>query len=252
MRKNPLPTSTDSDPLLLPRRQFLVLGSTAVAVAAASSLSADIVRGALVIEDKAPRLSLGFVDANIADFTAPEFTARVKPAADIGSGDSSLADGVRMKIHGLVRPETRAEEPASMGLDVMYRVNGLREDVPFMAWSYGRVGHQTLAGAEKDFVVPINARQPLSLVVSTSANTAALKSAKLQGAVSLSLADGRANKLRTGLYFIAVCPAGTKEPDWSSVRAVPSEKGKPVLRQAGLGGLEPVSFDYIIVSTSRA
>jgi hypothetical protein len=122
-----------------------------------------------------------------------------------------------------------------------------------MAWSHARLAHHTTTSSTKPFVVPVSAKHPLSLAVSTSAR-GAVADAKLRGTVSLGLGSGRReNKLRSGLYFIALCPAGTSAPDWASVHAVASENGQlPALKQATLLGFEPVSFDYIIVSTDRA
>ena len=244
----------DLSPTLLPRRQFLVLGSAAVAVAAATSLSSDIVRSVLVTEDTAPRLSVGFSDVTLEDFAKPSFAARLTSAAKLRSGDPSLDDGVRLKVHGLVRPEGAKANPVSMGMDVMYRVAGHKEDIPFMAWSHARLPHHTTASSAGAFVVPVSANQPLSLAVSSSATGTAIGGATLRGTVSLALGSGRReNKLRTGFYFVALCPAGTKTPDWASVHAVASENGKlPVLHHSTLLGSEPVSFDYIVVATSRA
>jgi hypothetical protein len=242
-------------PALLPRRQFLVLGTTAVAVAAATSVSAEIVRGALVTEDQTPRLSVGFADATVADFTTrPSFAPRLTAASRLRSGDSSLRGGVRVKVHGVVRPEASRNENVSMGLDALYRPAGRSEEVSFLAWSHARMGLRTATSSSTDFVVPVDHSQPLSLVVSTSAVKTTVDTARLRAAVNLSLGGGwRANKLRQGLYFVAICPAGSGTPDWSSIRAVAPESGNvPVLKQATLTGLVPVPFDYLVVGTARA
>ncbi|HYI11942.1 MAG TPA: hypothetical protein VEK57_23000 [Thermoanaerobaculia bacterium] len=254
MKKHLSPTLSESGAALLARRQFLVLGSAAVAAAAATSLSADIVRSALVIEDAAPRLSVGFTDATLADFASTEFSPWLTAAAKLRSGDSSLRNGVLLKIHGLVRPESASGQQAKLAVDAMYRVAGHEQDVPFMAWSYTHRQRNTTASSSKPFVVPVGAKQPLSLAVSSSGVNAATGDAMLRGTVSLALGNGRReNKLRTGLYFVAVCPAGTKTPDWASIQAVASEDGKlPRLKVATLMGLQLVPFDYIVVSTDRA
>jgi hypothetical protein len=246
-------TDSDSGPTLFPRRQFLVLGSAAVAAVAASSLSADLVHGALVLEDKAPRFSLGYAAATVDDFNKPSFAARLTSAAKLRSGDPSLADGVRLKVHGLVRPEAQRNTDVSMGLDAMYRVSGPIPEVPYMAWSYAQKRQHTTSSAPKDFVVPMSARHPLSLGVSTSAVRTAIDNAGLRGTVTLSLGDARrANKLRAGLYFIAICPAGSDAPDWASIRAVAPENGSaPLLKRATLTGDAPVPFDYVVVAAGR-
>jgi hypothetical protein len=246
-------TPSETGATLLARRQFLVLGSAAMAAAAATSLSADIVRSALVIEDTAPRLSVGFTDATLTQFAEPSFAPRLTDASKLRSGDASLATGVRLKIHGLGRPQGSAGEHGTMAMDAMYRVAGHQEEIPYMAWSHSRTQHFVSSTSARDFVVPVSEGQPLSLAVSTSA-TAATKNATRRGTVTLSLGNGRrTNKLRTGLYFVAVCPAGTKAPDWASVHAVPAATGTlPVLKQFTLTGYEPVPFDYIVVAADRA
>jgi hypothetical protein len=254
MKKHLNPMPLESGPTLFPRRQFLVLGSAAVAAAAATSLSADLVRNVLVVEDTAPRLSVGFSDAKFDDFAKPSFAQRLLPASTLRSGDGLLENGVRLKIHGLVRPESVRDQQASLAMDAMYRVAGQEQAVPFMAWSYSRKQSQTTGSSSKSFVVPVGLRQPLSLAISSSDVNAATGKATLRGTVSLALGNGRReNKLRTGLYFVAFCPAGTKAPDWASIHAVASEEGAlPLLKVATLTGLQPVSFDYIVVATDRA
>lgn len=253
--KNDL-NSAQSDPgvLLLPRRQFLVLGSAAVAAAAASSLSADIVRGALVTEPKTSRISVGYVGASIGEFNDPSFAPSLTAAAKLRSGDPALAGGVRLKVHGLVRPEAKKSANVSMALDAMYRVSGHADEVPFMAWSYARRGQQVTSSAAGEFVVPVSAKQPLSLGISTSAPTPVMDDATLRATASLSIGEKRlANKLRAGLYFVAISPAGTEAPHWASIHAVAPEHGTvPVLKQRTLTGLQPVPFDYIIVAAGRA
>ena len=254
MKKHSNPMPLETGPTLFPRRQFLVLGSAAVAAAAATSLSADIVRSVLVTEDTAPRLTVGFTDAKFDDFAKPSFAQRLAPASALRSGDASLESGVRLKIHGLVRPEAARDRQASMAMDAMYRVAGQEQAVPFMAWSYSRTKTRATGSSSKPFVVPVGAKQPLSLMVSTSDVKAATGDATLRGTVSLALGNGRReNKLRAGLYFVALCPAGTKAPDWASIHAVSSEgEALPQLKVATLTGMQPVPFDYIIVATDRA
>lgn len=236
---------------MIPRRQFLVLGSAAVVGAAATSLSANMVRGVPASEGTA-RVSAGFAPAAFADVQSPEFAPRALTAAShLRSGEAALAAGVRVKVHGMVRTDASAVQPVSMALDVMYRVPGQTEAVPFMAWSHAQLAGRKADSAVSSSVVPVGSRMPLSLMVTTG--TVAGQNAKLQAKVDLALGSGRlANKLRSGLYFLALCPAGTAAPDWSSIRVVRSENALPLLRQATLFGLEPVSFDYIIVSADRA
>ena len=239
------------EPVGIPRRQFLVLGSAAVVGVAATSLSADIVRSTRTVEEIAPRLSVAFVKASLADFASNDFAPRaLTAAAHLRSGDPALAGGVRMKVHGVVRSDASRAQDVSMGLDAMYRVDGRSESVPFVAWSYAQMASRTTDSAASPFVVPVGARKPLSLSLFTSD---AQQSGKLQATIALSLgSERRANKLRAGTYFLAMCPKGMTAPDWSSIRVVPSEGKLPLLRQATVLGNEPVPFDYIVISTDRA
>jgi hypothetical protein len=254
MKKHLSPKTLDeTGPTLLPRRQFLVLGSAAVGAAAVTSLSSDIVRSVLAIDDPAPRLSVGFAEVKFEDFAQPSFVQRMASASAPRSGDASLENGVRLKIHGLVRPEAAKGQQASMALDAMYRVAGQGEAVPFMAWSYSSNPSLIPNRASNSFVMPVSAKQPLSLAFSTSATNAIDSKAKLNGTIDLTLGNGRRqNKLRTGVYFVAVCPAGTKAPDWNAIHAVASEGALPQLKVATLIGTEPVPFDYIVMTMDRA
>jgi hypothetical protein len=218
-----------------------------------------MVRNVLLVEDTAPRLSVGFVNAALADLQAADFLPRaMRSASQLRSGDAALADGVRVKVHGLVRSEAAGTQPVSMGLDAMYRVAGHAEEVPFMAWSYAQMANRQTGSAASSFVVPVGAKSPLSLslftsAVVTSGTISKGKSPKLQASVKLALgSERRTNKLRSGLYFLAMTPAGVKAPDWASVHVVPSTGNLPLLKQATLLGVEPVSFDYVIVSIDRA
>ncbi len=252
--------SAGSSPLLIPRRQFLVLGSAAVVGAAASSLSADIVRSALVTENTTPRLSVGFVKAALADFNATDAAPRtLTPASRLRSGSADLAEGVRVKVHGIVRSASAGPQPVSMGLDAMYRVRGHSEEFPFMAWSYSPMtDRSTGSNAAAPFVVPVGVKNPLSLrlftsAVSTSPGIAENQTPKLQATIDLSPGSERgSHKLRSGLYFLAMTPAGAKAPDWASMQVVPSAGSLPLLKQATLLGYESVPFDYIVISTDRA
>lgn len=246
-------TPSTDDVTLLPRRQFLVLGSAAVAAAAATSLSADIVRTTLVIEDTAPRLSVGFTDATPGDPGMPAFAPRLTGAASLRSGDHSLQSGVRVRIHGVVRAAGRADQPVKLALDALYRVPGHDEAFPYLAWSYARLQGRTADSSSKSFVIPVVGKQPVTLALSSSSEDAK-DGATLQALLQFTPGTGRReNKLRRGRYFVALCPRGMKAPDWRSVHAFQPENGSlPVLKTFSLTGFEPVPFDYIVFETDQA
>jgi hypothetical protein len=233
------------------RRQFLVLGSAAVAGAAATTLSADAVRKVFTAEAPAPVLSVGFADATLTDFENPEFAARLSAALDLSSSDPAFSDAVRVRILGLVQPEAERESPVSFAIDAMYRLPGNLHEVPFLAWSHARRAHPRhteFASASTPFTVPVGANHPLKLTVSTT-NQVTGKSVSC-GAVELGLGNGRnGGKLRRGVYFVAICPPGAPLPDWGAMQVKGSEKGEPVLQQPTLAGANGVPFGYVTFVT---
>lgn len=236
------------------RRQFLVLGSVAMAGAAATTLSAEAVRKVFAADSPAPVLSVGFADATLKDFENPAFSARLTAALELSSSDPAFSDAVRVKILGLVQPESERESAVNLAIDAMYRLPGNLHEVPFLAWSHARRAHPRhteFSSASTPFTVPVGANHPLKLAVST-ANPATGKSVSC-GAVELGLGNGRnAGKLRRGLYFVAVSPAGAPLPDWNAIQVTGSEKGEPVLKQPSLAGANGVPFGYVVFLTDYA
>lgn len=234
------------------RRQFLVLGSAAVAAAATSSLSAGAVRNVFAAP-LAPTLSLGYSDSTLKDFENPAFSTRVTAALDLRSSDPAFSDAVKVRIFGLVQPESERESGANLAIDAMYRIPGNLHEVPFLAWSHARrphPHHTEFASASGPFTVPIGANHPLKLAVS-SANPAG--AAVSCGAVELGLGNGRqVAKLRRGVYFVAVVPPGAPVPDWGAIQVMGSESAIPVLQNFSLAGSNGVPFGYVIVATDYA
>lgn len=237
---------TDSTPTLLPRREFLVLGSAAVAAVAATSLTADIVRDVLTVEDRSPRLAVGFAGAIDPGVPVPS-AQRVTSAVHLRSGDAALEGGVLLSILGLVSP--RGSQQRNVAVDTMYRVPGVKEPVPFMAWSQAWFGGRPTQTHSKPVIVPVGDGAPLSLGISTSA-----EGQSLRAMVRLGIGRGRfEHKLRPGYYFIALTPNGAATPDWSSIRAVASDSSRhPVLEQVSIAGAQPVPFEYLVLRTARA
>jgi hypothetical protein len=235
----------DSTPTLLPRREFLVLGSAAVAAAAATSLSADFVRDILTVEDRSARLAVGFAPALDPAAPAPSFQ-RVISAVHLRSGDAALEGGVLVSILGLVSPKGSPQR--NVAVDTMYRIPGLKESVPFLAWSQAWLGGRPTPTQSKPVIVPVGDGAPLSLGVSTS-----VEGQSVRAAVRLGIGRGRfEHKLRAGYYFIALAN-GTARPDWSSIRAVASDSSRhPVLEQLSIAGAQPVPFEYLVLRTARA
>jgi hypothetical protein len=259
----------DFRPSVMPRRQFLLLGSSALVGAAATSLPAEILSAAFA-DTTLPLLSVGYLAGTAADLGASGTpSGRLVSAASLRSGDASLASsGVRLKVHHFSRADVRRAEPQSIALNVLYRIDG-RDDqkTPFVAWTRSR----TAAGVHRSnnrFVVPVSKSSPLELtvarraprVVETAVDFANDEDFRMTEGIGRSLASlslGResgANKLRPGIYVLALRTAEQQRtPDWQSIRFVaPAEGAAPVLVRASLFGHEPVSFDYLAVAVESA
>jgi hypothetical protein len=232
----------------MPRRQFLFLGSAAVVGAAAVSLTNDFnpfARIAPVADaSQATRLSIGFTRATAGELSSGLFA--VTSADKLRRGDASLAESVKLRVHGLIRA-AKNSTPLSIGLDAMHRVAGLDEEIPFLAWTYDR--GRAIERSVRGFVLPSSEQFSLAVV---SRSGAAAEPARSLATFSAGTKRG-AHKLRRGTYFFAHCAPGTKAPEWELVRAVVPAAGElPVLQQMTLTGFQPVPFDYIVVTTDRA
>jgi hypothetical protein len=202
---------------------------------------------AFAAPEKAPVLFIGYSKARLADFADPRYAARLMAGTDLKTSDSALAMQARVRIVGLVRPESARNVPGTFAVDVLYRQQGRVKDVPYLAWTYSkRPGRMpAIQSAASSTIVPVSPNAPLTLPVYFSKTTG--KDAVSCGSVELSIGSGKNGvKLARGTYFVAVQPAGSAAPSWASISAV-SVNGKPVLRAAG----KPVSFDYIVISTEQ-
>lgn len=246
-------------PVLMARRQFLVLGSAVVAGAAALNLSGEMLRAALIEERSMPLLSVGYLKEGAA-----AALSRFMPAASLASGDVALAaSGVRLQVRQLSFA-TQPARPASLALNVLYRTG--QPDggkVAFAAWARSIGGTSSLSR----FVVPVDLSTPLELTVAqrasrpvnsvSAANDEDFATTEGDGRSLAAFSLGRergAMKLRRGLYVIALrSSAAQRTPDWHSIRFVtPAEGMAPVLSQPTLTGWEPVGFDYLSVAVESA
>jgi hypothetical protein len=230
--------------MVIPRRQFLVLGTAAVAGVATTSLTAGIRRAASPREST-PKIAVGFANATMQEFVDPGFAIRIIDAARVGADAGSFDGAVDLRVHGAVRADRNAPQSRlTMGIDAMYRVSGPEPEVPFMAWTYAAQAGSQAAGS---FRVPIQGNRPTSLLVTAQR----ADSGSLREMISFAQDDRRGTyRLRRGLYFIGIDHSGIAAPDWSSVLAVGAEQGNlPVLREHGAS---PVTFDYIVVAADHA
>lgn len=240
------------DAFLVPRRDFLILGSAAAVGAVASSAAGDWAQP-MPAGDILP-LSLGFVSGT---FDALRLETQPRALADAGhlSSGHRLGAAARVRVHGIVRADG-ARGKSLVALDALYRVPALaQQEVAVLAWSdhdSARRGGSSAAG----FVVPVSSSAPLTVAVTahTPSTWRAALARRLFGTPAPAQ-DRRATAMlhHRGVYFIAVPAAGQPAPDWASIRAVAPTTGKlPLLMRSSLFGTSPVSFDYIVVGTEQA
>lgn len=232
------------DVLLVPRRDFLILGSAAAVGAVATT--------GLAKPAQAPAtsaLSLGFVEGTLDEIRGDAAPRALTSASRLGSANH-LGASARLRVHGIVRAEgARAE---AIDLDVLYPLP--EQVVPVHAWS-GRDAKIGNSSATK-CLVPVSSSAPLTVALDakiTPAWTAAVAHRFFGAKAPVTAVKATAALRRNGLYFIAVPAAGQAEPNWESVRVVaPADGTLPKLEQATLLGSKPVSFDYIVVAAERA
>ena len=230
---------------LIARRQFLAVGSAVVAGAFATDLAGQIARAVQDAILPAPSLSLGYIGSKLEDFEAADFKGRMLKAAErLTSSDAALAESVRLKVHGLVRPDEASI--ATVNLDVLFRVGGERgREVPFHAWTFSRTRGRVSTSSAAGFAVPVGPTQPVVLSVSCGSRSASTRATTMLCSGSVR----QTNKLRRGLYFLALTTPEEQTPNWSLIRAVPSSDAKlPVLQEAVGIGYQPVRFPYVVFS----
>lgn len=252
----------------LPRRDFLVLGSAAMAGAVASSLTAGTVR-AIAMPAAGAVLSVGYTDAVVDRRAAGEADppSRLIAAKSLRLADPRFDAGVRVVVHGLSRPAARIT-PASISLTAF--APGADSPVPFVAAVYsladrGRLnrgrGISFVAALDKDGTLPIAVeRRDLTSTPArrfgelfSFARNAASPSAALPDLSALEksgsvcrLSSGSIGdvRLRPGTYFIALRQSYAQpQPDWSSI----VHDGK----QLSCAG-RPVDFEYLTLSIGYA
>ena len=235
-------------PLLVPRRDFLILGSAAAVGAVAANAAPGLTRAPKPVDAAAP-LPLGYVDGNVDDLLA---AARPRAIANAGRlGAHALGSVARVKIHGIVR--AGGARTAALELDAIYRVAGHGE-VPYHAWADhdARRGDSSAVG----FLVGVGPAAPLTFALTTRRRATwrdALALRLLGTPLPPEAVRASATLPRAGVYFIAVPAAGQPAPNWASIRAVAPAEGKlPRLVQSGILGTNPVPFDYIVVGTEQA
>src|SRR6184192_3377659 len=103
-------------PTAMARRDFLVLGSAAVAGVAASSLSAGTIRG-IANPEAGPILSVGFTDAVEREGKKHKVvrSSALHAAHRLRFADAGFRNGAaRLTVHGLWEPQERDAPPSSV------------------------------------------------------------------------------------------------------------------------------------------
>jgi hypothetical protein len=253
----------------MPRRDFILLGSAAVAAVSATGVSASALR-AITGPVGGSILSIGYSDAIVGEESG------VVSAKYLGSSDRTLAtDGVRLTIHGYWRPEARRSTPLAVEVTTFFPVNDTA--LPVVSWSYVARRDMTEHSSRGSLVVPTDAdggvsiavdrrlpgmmkptngrRSLLSFARSGSNQLPTLASMERDGNVCR-LADRGGVKLQPGTYFIALGDATRdKGPDWSRLTTNGSPQtlqahGESVLMQQSVTGRVPVDFEYLMVSVA--
>jgi hypothetical protein len=235
----------------LDRRDFLLIGSAAAVGIATVGVSAKPLNALARIDGTDPILSVGFAAADASHAVA---------ADSLRFGDASLADAVRVTVHGLWRAESQA---ASTAVHVSAFYPNGSDRLPFMAWSSNAsssarvsftmqfAGRESLAlGIERERLVSSRFRRSRlgrALVSSDVPNAAVIERS---GGLTAFGSEGM--KLRHGTYFFALRNAKSdRTPDWASL-SVDAEQlragGDSVLRRSG----GKVGFDYVAVSVGPA
>ncbi len=256
------------------RRQFLLLGSSAVVGLAATSLPAQVLRSMINVPGM---LSVGYLD--YLPRTSESFPAlpRLVSAESLSAGDPRFADsGVLMRMSGFWRPERSRSTPLSATLLAYYPATAEHDKAPFVVWTYYSDGIRAFDTPRAKAHAPIDgdglalaliSSKPMRMVESTHHTTFAhvvsgnvgevlpSREELVANGAGITLSAGRNGpKLRPGTYFIALEPAGTSI-DWNTVRVADlgaasslNPLGGGPLSLRSLTGSSPVDFSYLALS----
>lgn len=233
----------------LDRRNFMLIGSAAAVGIATAGVSASPLNAFARIDGADPILSVGFVAADASQAVA---------ANTLRFGDASLADAVRVTVHGLWRADSQAA-PTAVHVSAFFPDGN--ERIPFMAWSstasssprvsftMNFAGRESLAlGIERERLVSSRFRR--SRFGRMLASPDVLDAAVIERGGGLTAFGNDGMKLRRGTYFFALRGAKSdRTPNWASL-SLDAEQlragGDSVLRRSS----GKVNFDYVAVSVA--
>ncbi|HEY0156892.1 MAG TPA: hypothetical protein VGF28_06310 [Thermoanaerobaculia bacterium] len=250
----------------LGRRDFLIMGSAAVAGAAASSVTAATI-APLAIPAAGAVLSVGFSEQLAAG-------SGVVAAERLRLRDERFLDGgARVTVLGAWQP--RVEEPVFLRLSTFFPHLKAEGRIPFLAWSSARIpgGVDSVSGPVT-FVAPLDENGTLPVSVER-VGLAAASPRRLGGLLAFARGEQapkvpnlavleragsvcRLNgghtgdvRLRAGTYFIALRRTMLERaPNWSSV-SIDAEAGTPAMGMLR-AGTRPVDFEYIALTIDYA
>lgn len=263
MRENDVapPDPAESQPaLMMPRRQFLLVGSAAVLGVAATGYPSELIRTAAGQAGELSLLSVAHTDKLLAkNRAAAAGTRLVRPTGGLDA--RFVRDGARVTVHGFWRSARWAAEPLSLGVTALFPLG--EEKTPFHAWAVCASGEAVHGSNPITFHIPVAARQPLEIRVDSRAPLGArqtsrrltdilrVASAGEPKVATCSLGPGGVAPLRRGTYFIALGEARQKAPRWSSIH-VADLTADGALALSGPGPLGRVDFDYLMISIDHA
>jgi hypothetical protein len=236
----------------LARRDFLIMGSMAVAGVAASTASAGTI-SALATRTPGSILSVGF-----AERTGPG--ASLVSAESVRGGDRRFVDsGVRVTLHGISQPE--ATRNTAIRLSLFYPHMTSEGRLPFLAFASsidGRGGRNTASrlsfdaplddtgslpvGIERVDVSPIP-RRLRSMLPRATAQLAGMDGLEQDGNLwRLSSGNAGNAQLRPGTYYIALRQSNRDRlPNWGALAVGDNALD---LRSGG----RPVDFEFVALS----
>lgn len=255
-------SSKDPDgTLALPRRDFIMLGSVAVAGVAASGLSAEAIR-AVTGPIGGSVLSIGFTEAGAQTDT------QIVRAQRLSGSDRDLATrGARVTIRAYSRPEERRREPLGVDVTAFHPVSG--QSLPVAAWSFRHACGVASATGRTSFNVAPDADGGVTLGIERKAarrgpapavparrgllswarrqNMPTVEELDRDGSICRFTAGRNGVPLRAGTYVIALGdPSRDHAPDWSSVVMEPNG----TLVQPSIAGRMPVAFEYLTLTVA--
>lgn len=237
----------------LARRDFLIMGSMAVAGVAASTAGAGTIAG---FTTRAPGsiLSVGFAERNVPG-------ASLVSAESVRGGDRRFVDsGVRVTVHGISQPE--ATRNTAIRLSLFFPHVTTEGRLPFLAFASsidGRGGRNTASGLSFDAPLDDTGALPVGIErVDMSAipsrlrammpRTTAKQPAGMEGLEQdgnlwrLASGNGGNAQLRPGTYYIALRQSNRDRlPNWGALAIGDNALD---LRSGG----HPVAFEYVALS----